>query len=440
MSEKGSLGKPSPVPEDRNLDRRVGIAGAVVSGVGIIIGAGIYVIVGAAAGRAGNAVWMSFAIAAFGAMLTGLSYARLGRLRPRNAPEFQFLGMAFGRLPGFLGGWLILWAAVISASTVALGFAGYLQHLLDVPVLPGAIGLILLSALIVFAGVGQSVAIAAMLTVVSVIGLLFIIGIGVPYMGEVSLIEMPQGFSGVVAAASLVFFAYIGFQGMVNFSDEMRNPARDLPRALLLALVITTTLYILVALAAVSAVGWRDLSASEQAPLAVVAEIAVGSNADLLIAVLALASTANTVLLILFAASRILWAMSCEQAIPKMFCVIGKERSSPWAAIAVVTFFTSVFAAVRSIEQVAGFTNFVTLLAFAGVNAAAIKLLGMRGNPAAKRPGHILVNIILPGLGAVFTLALAASAGWQAAAVGTGLVVLGTGTYAVIRSVLNRSR
>ena len=95
---------------ETGLSRRLGLLASTLAGIGVILGAGIYVLVGVAAGRGGNAIWASFAIAALVAALTGLSYARLGRLKPKNAPEFQFLGMAFGRIPAFLAGWLILWA------------------------------------------------------------------------------------------------------------------------------------------------------------------------------------------------------------------------------------------------------------------------------------------------------------------------------------------
>ena len=132
------------------LTRRLGLLATTLIGIGVILGAGIYVLVGVAAKQAGNAVWLSLLMAAVVAGFTGLSYARLGKLRPKNAPEFQYLNMAFGRAPAFLAGWLVLWSTIISAAVVALGFAGYLDHLFGVPDLLGAIGLILLSTTIVF--------------------------------------------------------------------------------------------------------------------------------------------------------------------------------------------------------------------------------------------------------------------------------------------------
>ncbi len=425
----------APVTE-HHLRRRLGLATATLMGIGVILGAGIYVIIGAAAGRAGNAVWLSFLIAAFAATLTALSYARLGKLRPKNAPEYQYLNMAFGRFPGFIASWLVLWSGIISAATVALGFAGYMEHLFGAPVLLSSIALIALSALIVFVGIAESAIMAIILTAIEAGGLAFIIVIGAPHIGEVNLLEAPLGFPGIAAAASLVFFAYLGFEGMANFAEEMKNPVRDLPKAIILAIIISTVLYLLVSLAAVSVVGWEALSGSS-APLAVVAASALGANADLLLTAIAIGATANTVLLLLLAASRALWAMSCAGVLPTVFCVVGERRRTPWAAIIVVAVLTGLFAAIRNIEQVAELTNFAILLAFAGVNAAAVKLFGSQRAPG-HRARHVFVDIVLPAVGLAAVLGLVTNVGGRAALLGGALLVIGVIVYAIMRALSRR--
>lgn len=418
------------------LARRLGLTTTTLTGVGVILGAGIYVLVGIAAGEAGNAVWLSFLFAAVAAALTGLSYARLSKLQPKNAPEFQYVNMAFGRILAFLAGWLVLWAGIISAAAVALGFAGYLEHLLGTPYLLSAIGLILFSSLVVFIGVGESAILAGILTIIEAAGLLFIIGIGIPHFGTVDLFEMPSGMTGVLGATSLVFFAFLGFEGIANLSEEMKSPERDLPRAIFLALGISTLFYILVSLSAVSLLGWSELSQSG-APLALVAAQALGPKADLLLSLIALASTANTVLLLLLAASRAMWAMSCAGVLPMTFCVIGPKRHTPWLTIIIVGLFASLFAMMRNIEEVAEFTNFATLLAFAGVNASVIRLFGR--NISHSRYKHMLLNIILPALGFIVSLLLAANIGWRAALFGTLLLGMGILVY-IVTGVISRNR
>jgi APA family basic amino acid/polyamine antiporter len=412
------------------LIRRLGLLSTTLIGIGVILGAGIYVLVGVAAKQAGNGVWLSLLIAAVVAAFTGLSYARLGKLKPKNAPEFQYLNMAFGQMPAFLAGWLVLWSTIISSAVVALGFAGYLEHLFGVPYLPGAIGLILLSSIIVFLGIGESTVFAAILTLVEISGILIIIFIGIPSYGRVDLLEMPSGFSGIISAASLVFFAFLGFEGMANMSEEMRNPERDLPKALLLALFVSTGLYILVAISAVSVLGWSDLSSST-APLAAVAAKVLGQKADLLLSAIALASTSNTVLLLLFAASRSMWAMACAGMFPARLCVIGEQHRTPWLTIIIVGVFSSIFVFFKSIEDVAEFTNFAVLLAFVGVNASVIRLFPKE--PTTGRAKHFLLNWVLPVIGCITALWMAISLGWKAAIFGLGLLLAGILAYRLVK-------
>jgi basic amino acid/polyamine antiporter, APA family len=428
MSKAGS--KNDSVKGDTGLKKHLGVVAATLMGIGVILGAGIYVIVGVAAGWAGNTVWLSFLIAAVAAGLAGISYARLGRLRPKNAPEYQYLNIAFGRIPGFLAGWMVLWATVISTSAVALGFAGYLEHLFGIPIVAGTIGIVLFASIVVFIGIGESVIMAGILTAVEVLGLIIIIVIGVPHLGNVNLIEMPMGIKGVITAASLVFFAYIGFEGMANLSEEMKNPRRDLPKAIVFALGISTILYILVALAAVSVVGWKELSESS-APLAVVAAKALGTNANILLTAIALASTANTVIILMVSASRAMWSMSCEGVFPRFLCVLGKTRRTPWATILVVCIVTTFFAVIGNIETVAEFTNFAVLLAFAGVHASLIKIYGF-SNHVQLTVKNFLLNIMIPGLGLIVALYLAVSTGLQAALFSGILLGIGLITYYIL--------
>jgi basic amino acid/polyamine antiporter, APA family len=411
---------------NQQLARRLGLLAATMTGLGVIIGAGIYVIIGVAAGQAGNAVWLSFILAAVGASLTALSYARLSKLRSQNAPEYQFVSMAFGNRPAFFAGWLILLAQIISSAAVALGFAGYLNALSGFPELPAAIGLIVLSSLILYIGISQSTIIAIILTAIEIVGLTIIIGIGLPHIGEVNYLEMPLGISGVFTAASLVFFAYLGFEGMANLSEELKDPGKNLPKAILLALGISTIFYVLVSISTVSVVGWDTLVQSN-APLAIVAEQVLGNNAGVALSIISLASTANTVLVLLLAASRIMHAMARARVLPGILNSVSPDRQTPWLTILVGGLVSILLVLISNLQQIAEYTNFITLLAFIGVNASAVKLLVKESGIRASR--HILLNRVVPILGIIVSIWLAINAGWQAALAGLVILLIGLLVY-----------
>ena len=427
----------STAESKNDLPRRLGLLLTSLTGIGVILGSGIYVIVGIAAGMAGNAVWISFIIAAVAAGLTGLSYARLAKIQPEDAPEFHYINRAFGRLPAFLAGWLVLFSGIISAATVALGFSSYFSHLFPVAVVPSAIGLVLLCDLIVFLGIGKSTTIASVLTVIEAGGLVFIIIVGIPFWGSVNYLEAPSGLPGILAAASLIFLAYLGFESMANLAEEMKRPERDLPLAIFIALGVSTLLYVLVGISTISILDWRNLSQSG-APLAAVAGRVLGERADLVMTLIALGSTANTVLIILIAMSRAMWAMSCVGVLPMFLCTLGEKRHTPWLTILIVGVFASLFTIVGNIERIAEFTNFAILVVFAGVNASAIRLLN--GAKKTNLAGHIIFNRIFPLLGVVVSLLLAALTGWFAALLGGVIVLAGAAFYFIWGAISHKNK
>jgi len=200
---------------------------------------------------------------------------------------------------------------------------------------------------------------------------------------------------------------------MANLAEEMKNPKRDLPKAIILSIIVTTLLYVLVAVAAVSVMGWEDLSQTS-APLAEVAALVLGSKANIFIAIVAMASTANTVLLLLVATSRAIWAMSLSRALPYAFSLTGKKRKTPWRAIIAVSLFAILFATLGSIEQLAGYSNAAILVSFAALNVSAFKLLGL-DNPSTSGPKHIVLDMAAPLIGAGISIWLAVNLGLDAA-------------------------
>ena len=396
--------KGKPVRKHLTLRRDLGLFQATVAGVGIILGAGIYALIGVAAGTAGNAVWLSFVIAALVAAFTGLSYAELSSMFPNDSSEFLYAEKAFGERIGFITGYLVIIAEVIAIATVALGFAGYFSRLFNVDfIILIAFLCIVLSSFVNFWGIKQSAWLNVIFTSIETLGLIAIIFFGFKFFGNVDYFEMASGFSGIFKSAALIFFAYLGFDSMVKLSEETKNPRRTIPLALILSIAITTVIYILVAVSAVSILGWEKLGASN-APLADVASAAFGTNAFIVLAIIALFSTSNTVLILLITTSRMIYGMAHDFK-NKFLARIHKTRRTPYNAILVTSVLSIIFVLFGDISFVAGVTDFAIFLVFFIVNLSAITL---RYKNKTKRGFKIPLNIgkfpVIAFLGVLSTL------------------------------------
>jgi APA family basic amino acid/polyamine antiporter len=355
-----------------SLSREISLWQAVLTGVGIILGAGIYVLIGKASAVAGNGVWLSFLLSAIVAVFTGLSYAELSSVFPKAGAEYVYTKHAFGRRMAFVIGWLLVISGFVFSATVSFGFAGYFEKLFGVPYLMTAALLIILLSFIVLYGIKESVWFAVVATLTEAAGLVLIIAMGVPYLGSVDYFEFPS-LAGVFSAAALIFFAYIGFEQIARLSEETKNPKVNIHRAMLLSIAITTLLYILVAVSAVSVIDWRGLGASN-APLADVASRILGPNGSLLLSVIALFATANTVLFMMVATSRMLYGIGKSFSPDNLFARVHQKTRTPWVAI-LITMIFSVFAlSFGRIETVANITDFLVFFVFIVINASAIKL------------------------------------------------------------------
>ncbi len=408
------------------LKRELGLIEITLSGIGIILGAGIYALIGKAAGLAGNSIWLSFALSALIAVFTGLSYAELSSIFPKASAEYEYIINAFGKRLAFIVGWLIIWSGVIGASTVALGFAGYFNALFNMPVKTTAIILIVILSFIIFYGIKESARFAIVATLIEAAGLVVIIFIGIPYLGNVDYFEMPHGLSGVFEASALVFFAYIGFEGIVKLSEETKSPEKTIPKGLLLAIVVSIVLYILVAISAVSVIGWEKLSASD-APFAAVAFKALGSDAFIVLSVIALFATSNTVLMMLLASSRITYGMAESFSLPGVLAQVHASRRTPWVAIVTMMALSMIFVLAGDIEFAANVTNVTLFVTFIVVNAALVMLRYKA--PDLERPFKVPLAIgklpLLPLLGLALCIFMLAQLSGQVLAVGVILTVLG---------------
>lgn len=391
------------------LRRELGLFEVTISGMGVILGAGIYALLGSGAALAGNAVWLAFGISAVIAAFTGLSYAELSALFPRAGAEYEYVNRAFGERAAFTIGFLIILSGIFAAATVALGFSGYLAALSGLPQFPVAAVLILLLCLLLLYGIRETAICAIVFTLIEAGGLIFLIAVGLPYLGSVNYLEMPRGLTGVFQASALLFFAYTGFEGIVKLSEETKNPERSIPRALLLSLAISIILYILVALCAVSVGGWQLVSGSD-APFTSVIQAALGSDASYAISVVALFATANTALMFLLASSRITFGMASGGALPMILSRVWERRGTPWTAILLISGVALLPLALQNISVVANITNATLFMTFIAINAALI-VLRFRC-PEAPRPFRVPFNVrgvpVLPVCGILFSLFLLA--------------------------------
>jgi len=219
------------------LKRHIGLFHLTMYGVGLILGAGIYVLIGEATGFAGNSVWISFLLGTIVAMFAGLSYAELTALFPKAAAEYTFVKHAFkNNFLAFIIGWLTAITSMITAATVSLGFGGYLAQFVNLPITISAILLIVGLSIVNFIGIKESAWANTIFAIITAGGLVLIIFLGMTYetTEPIDYFEMPNGSIGIILAFVLIFFAFIGFEDMANVAEEVKKPKKTLPRAIVL--------------------------------------------------------------------------------------------------------------------------------------------------------------------------------------------------------------
>lgn len=416
------------------LRKEAGLLQVVAYGIGNIVGAGIYVLVGDAAGIAGNAIWLAFALGAVAALFTGLSYAELSSMYPKAASEYVYLGKAYGnRALAFITEWIMLITEIIASAAVSLGFAGYLSNLTGLALAPVAAILLVTLTLVALLGVKASLGLNTILSLVAIGGLILVFLAGFGRLGTISYTYSPTGAIGILSASSLVFFAYIGFDNMANLSEETKRPEKTIPRAILIAVALSTLLYIAVGLAAVSLVPWEQLSVSE-APLALAVSVTLGPTAYDVLAVIALMTTLNTVLVLLIVSSRIIYGMANEGSLPAFLGKVSGKSQAPFVASLLVLILALAFLPLGNISAVAKVTSFGSLLTFALVNLALLHLrrVAPHLSRAFRTPFRIGWVSISASLGIVSCLLLLTQFDLTSVALGLTLPISGIAVYFLI--------
>jgi len=392
------------------LRRRLTLPLLVLYGVGITIGAGIYVLIGAVAGHAGKYAPWSFVLAAASMAFTVGSYAELATRFPVSAGEAAYVRAAFhSRLASTLTGLLTIVIAVVASATVALGAAGYIAQFTDLP--QGAVVTLVLAALGAVAawGILESVLLASLFTLIEAGGLIVIIvaGLhaGLPLTGALSEPPPLAALAGIAYASLLAFFAFIGFEDLANVVEEAKVPHRDIPRAMVLTLIISTVLYVAVAAIAVAAVPPETLAAS-RAPLSLVFRTLAGIS-PATISVIAIVATLNTILAQLSMAARVIYGMARQGDLPGFAGRVHPKTATPLNATALIVLATLTLALFVPFERLAEGTSLATLTVFALVN---LSLLRLRQQKVHTHGPHVRVPFWVPAAGFVTCLAMMAAA------------------------------
>lgn len=393
------------------LRRRLGLTLLVLYGVGITIGAGIYVLIGAVAGHAGRYAPWSFMLAGVAMAFTVGSYAELATRYPVSAGEAAYMRAAFrSRLASTVTGLLSVAIGIVSSATVAIGAAGYIGQFIGLPESAIVIAVVAALGLVAAWGILESVLLASLFTLIEVGGLVAIIAAALygdlPFAAVI--IEPPplqaHVLSGIAYASLLAFFAFIGFEDLANVVEEAKAPLRDIPRAMLLTLVISTALYIAVAAIAVTAVPPERLAASP-APLSLVFR-AISTISPVTISIIAIVATLNTILAQLSMAARVIYGMAKQGDLPRIAGRVNPITATPVFATALIVLATVALALLVPFERLAESTSLATLIVFALVN---LSLLRLRRQGVASPTPHLRVPIWVPAAGLVTCLAMMAA-------------------------------
>jgi basic amino acid/polyamine antiporter, APA family len=442
MREAANTRKQSRSGDEPTLRRTIGPVQMALYGLGSMLGAGIYGLIGKAAGQVGNAVWLAFVVALVAALLTALSYASLGSRHPRAAGAAYVTQRAYGfPLLSFVVGLALVCSGLTSVATQSQVFAANLIVLLGLESLPVswlALGFLLVLTGIVFRGIRESMWVNVLCTLIEASGLILVVAVGVSYWGSVDYFETPAGLGGdhafllVMQGAVLAFFAFIGFEDMYNVAEEVREPERTFPLGLILAMALAAVLYIAVAVTAVSVVPWQEL-AEAPGPITEVVARAAPLIPPIVFTAITLFAVTNTALVNYVTASRLIYGMARQGLLPAALGNVHAGRRTPHFAIAALFLVLAPLALLGTIAELAAATVLLLLAVFTVVNGALFVLKRRK----SEKPGRFEVPLFVPALGAVVCLVLivvrVSTGDWRAPALAGALLLGCLGIYALMR-------
>lgn len=409
--------------------------------LGDVLGAGVYVLVGQIAADAGGAVWVPLAVALLLALLTAAGYAELATKYPRAGGASHYATRAFGPFAGFMAGFCMLAAGVVSVAALARGFGGdYLTAFVSLPVALVAVVFLALLALVNARGIKDSTRANVVATLVEVGGLVLIVALGawLVLRGDGDLARLGKlgtpekgAAAAVLSGAVLAYYSFVGFETSVNVAEETRDPRRSYPRALFGALATAGAVYVLVGLAASAAVPTDELAASSGPLLEVVK--AAGGVPVWLFSAIALVAVANGALLTGIMSSRLAYGMARDGLLPGVLARVLPRRRTPWVAIAVTTGLAMLLALTGTVATLAATLVLLLLIVFALVNTAVLVLRRDRGTA-----DHFRAPTVVPVLGLASCVLLATRIEGEVWA--RGLLIVAAGAVLAVIAVLRGRR
>jgi basic amino acid/polyamine antiporter, APA family len=411
------------VESGEQLNRAIGTLDLTALGIGAVIGSGIFVIIGEAVSESGPGIVLSFVLAGVTCIFSALSYAEMAAAVPVSGSAYTYSYATLGELVAWIIGWDLIIEYGLSVAVVAVGWGGYLQTLLDslfgislpdsIAQPPGeggtvnlpAVFLVLAVSAVLIAGIRESARFNAVMVAIKLAVLaLFCVLAFTAFDADNLKPFAPHGFSGIENAAALIFFAYIGFDAVSTSSEEVRDPGRSLPRAIIGSLLICTIIYIVVSFAAVGGYPTAKL-AGDDSPLATVVDKGAGFawGADV-VSFGALVAITSVVLTILYGQTRIMFAMCRDGLVPRGFAKLSERRRTPVRITAVFGVLVALLAAVIPLKELAELVNIGTLFAFLLVNIGVIIL--RRTKPDLERPFRVPGVPVVPLIGAALCIYL----------------------------------
>lgn len=379
---------------DDDLRRTISLFQLTMLGVGATVGTGIFVILGDAVPKAGPGVILAFVVAGLTAGLTALCYAELASTIPASGSSYSYTYATLGELAACLVGWCLLLEYGVSAAAIAVGWGQYLNELsfdlvgmrlpralANPPGVDGgvfnlpAVVLVLMCCAVLLRGGGASARANAVMVLIKIAVLLMFIVIGMSAFNPANLSPfLPMGVSGMGAAASTIFFSYIGIDAISTASEEVKNPRRTVPLAILYALLIVTALYVLVALVGVGVQPYTQFSGNEAGLVHILRRITGAPWPGMVLALGAIVSIFSVTLVVLFGQTRILYAMGRDGMLPSVFARVNPRTRTPDQNIVIVGVLVALAAAVAPLQVLADLTSMGTLVAFAIVSLGVIIL------------------------------------------------------------------